>query len=562
VLFILTTAVLLITLSLTRAIAPLPPTEAQMASGITDVGGYGGMTLDRLSTAFRERTIFYITPDTTTRGGQWLASWNTLHWTTWLLVALLGLVRLFLRINLPTLAVARLTLNDAIRQRLGLWPVIVLVVLLSLFPLTLTRDQPLRYQVQTYLQYSFLLAGGLLSVLTILLASRSVSSDLTEGHVANVFTKPLGRLNFLAGKFVGMTLLNVVLVTVSAFSIYVTTIAICRGTTQSESDAIDLRDQVLSAREKSLPAPERPFSEAAENRLNLLIANGTIEIPANDLGELVRKNQLEALIETERTKWKSVGPQEAKTYVFSGLAEAKRLGVDLQFRLKGQTPSDPPDKLYPIMVVINNRAEPMLLRVGSHQILPITSEVVDDKGELRLTMVNRNPFSPNEPQDRMSLSFTDENAMQILFPVTTIESNFWRAVVVLGSRIFFITMLACVCGALLSFPVAAQLAITVWLIAAGSGYISDAMDYIPTEGPALSAPAIYGSIVTPIIKSFTSLLSYYGTPDAAALLADGQLVSMRSVYTHMGIVGALWSILLLLLGWGLFSRRELARVTV
>jgi len=565
ILFVISTLILLTAIWWFKVIPPTPPTEAQIqAAGdaIPPMGSFGGITFRHVQLALADATLFYLVPETASTVGRWMACWNTLHWTAWLLVALLGLVRLVFRFGSVPLAIARLTINDMLRQRLGLWPVSILVILLSLFPLLLTTAQPLRYQLQTYLQYSFMLTAGLLSVLTLLLATRSTSSDMSEGHVSSLFTKPLGRAMYLLGKFLGVAILNVVLVAVSAFAIYVTSVSITRGQPQSDDDYFDMRDQVLLARESYNPRPDRPFIESARERLAVLEKEGSVIISPGPNQQMEREARALELAGTQAREWRSIAPGAARTFLFDGLLKVKTGSEDVQLRLKGQVPTDPPDKIYPIIIDINGRMGGMNLRVGSHQVFPLPPDAINEKGELRVTIINRSPVDPNSPAGRMSISFADENTLQVMYPVARFEDNFWRPVVVMLSRLIFLSMLGVIVGTLLSFPVAAQLAMTVWILAAGASYIADALDYTPTEGRPLDPNVIYSNTMVPLIRSATAILGQFSTPDAAGLLADGRFITGVSVWNHLGIIAVLWSVLLLLVGWVFFRGKELARVTV
>jgi ABC-type transport system involved in multi-copper enzyme maturation permease subunit len=566
-LFVLTTLLLWTALSVFKVIPALPPTIAQIqaaqeAQQSLEQGPNAGITFSHIRRAISDSSLIHLVPDTSSRTGRWLASWNTLHWTAWLLIALMAVVRFTLKLGSVPMAVARLTLNDMLRQRLGLWPVAILVILLSLFPLFLTVAQPLRYQLQTFLSYGFLLTAGLLSVLTLLLATRSVSSDMSEGHVATLFTKPMGRLQYLLGKFLGVSLLNVVLVAACTFAIYVTAMSITRGQPQSQDDFNDMISQVLLARRTFDPEPPRPFIDAAKDRMVELERERQIVIEPGPGADSERAARTFALAQQLATDWRAVAPGKDQTFVFSNLQSLKQ-GSDLvQLRVKGQTPSDPPNKIYPVILAINGQGVVMDLRVGSHQLFPIDPSFIDDSGKLTVTVVNLDPRNQGQTAGRMSLSFSDESSLQLMYPVASFENNFWRPAVVMLWRLVFLSMLGVVAGCLLSFPVAAQLVMTIWIIAAGSSYISDALDYTPSEGLAASPSAIYSSTMLPLLKSATSILGQYNTPDAAALLADGRFVPTSQVVWNGIIIGIAWTLLALVIGFVFFWKKELARVTV
>ena len=72
----------------------------------------------------------------------------------WVVLAGVWLLGVILRGAGVLSAVARVTLDEALRTRVVTFAAGLLIVILAALPLMLTGDQPLRYQLQSYLAYS------------------------------------------------------------------------------------------------------------------------------------------------------------------------------------------------------------------------------------------------------------------------------------------------------------------------------------------------------------------------------------------------------------------------
>lgn len=123
----------------------------------------------------------------------------------------------------PWAAVARNVLNEAVRMKVSSVFIVLLIIVLALTPSLLTEDQPLRYRVQQWLQYGIGLSTVVLSLLTLFLAVATVSYEQRDRIIWQTMTKPIPRWQYLSGKWLGVMALNAVLLTVTAFGVYLFT---------------------------------------------------------------------------------------------------------------------------------------------------------------------------------------------------------------------------------------------------------------------------------------------------------------------------------------------------
>lgn len=161
-------------------------------------------------------------------------------------------------------AVARQTLAEAIRMKIAVFFIILMV--LGFWGATQSQgDGTVCGRVQSFLAYSLTSVGILLSLLSIFL-SRSLSDELVNRQILVLMTKPVPRWQFLLGKWLGVVLLDALLLGLTGVGIYLTVaLYLARQPALNELDRVRLRNEVLCARHAS---PFKVPSFAAEvNRL-------------------------------------------------------------------------------------------------------------------------------------------------------------------------------------------------------------------------------------------------------------------------------------------------------
>ncbi len=188
----------------------------------------------------------------------WEPGWRT---SIYLYLAVIGfllginLLRLILRPGYAALGVARTMLEEALRMGIALIFIVALLVLLVVMPLILSSEDRVTYMIQRFLTYSTAIVSVLLGLMTVLLAARSVSLELSSRQAHMTLTKPLARWQYLLGKWLGVVLLNAVLVTVAGVAIYGFTMSIARNPALNEFDRGAVHREVLTARLAMVPEP-------------------------------------------------------------------------------------------------------------------------------------------------------------------------------------------------------------------------------------------------------------------------------------------------------------------
>ncbi|BAM03724.1 ABC transporter permease [Phycisphaera mikurensis] len=510
----------------------------------------------------------------------------------------LVLLRLALGRGGAVLAVGRTTLDEAIRQKAGLVFVCLALVLVPMLPLILS-DTRLSYRVSNFLRYSSFVTGTLLSVMTLVLACRTVTRELDDRIAFTTLTKPLPRWKYLAGKWAGLMGLNALLVAVSGVGIYAFTAVLTADIPNQAMDRLDadaVTGQILVARVSAAPQmqSEEMFNAALSARLQELQerdpetfgepGTGGAQLPPEVAGQVIA----EVL-----GKWLAVPYRGSGTYRFEGLADAKERGGFAQLRLKPESRgAAPPDRKLQLNFRINGRPYRNPQTVGGvvprladdrYHVLEVPVEEIADDGSLTVTIENGGPGSNLGGMDQPTVAFNPSDGLQVFYRVGGFAQNLAAAMTLLWVRLGFLTALGLAAATFLGFPVAVLFCGLVFAAATGSGYLSESLaSYaaFPTAGLPLWRQAIgfvellysklaAGEVVDAlkaIIRLVGELFAFFvpslGGYNPTPLLADGQAITAELLGRAFFWVGLVWSGAVFLFGVLVFQRREIAQVTV
>ena len=169
-------------------------------------------------------------------------------------------------------ATAQLVLMEGARTGLPLVFIVVMLVVLPLIPLSLDPDAPLRYRVQTFMSWSLGLAFWLAALMTLLLGCSTIATEIRDRQIWQVVTKPISRLRWLVGKWLGLAVLNFVLTATSCVSIfffiqYLRSQPTAEGLAGRE-DSFLLQETVLTARAGAFPTWDELDNEQLRQRIS------------------------------------------------------------------------------------------------------------------------------------------------------------------------------------------------------------------------------------------------------------------------------------------------------
>lgn len=466
---------------------------------------------------------------------------------SWLMFfVMLNVVRLILRIPWAPLNIANTVIDEAMGMRAPVGAIAFFLVFIPVLPFILSEDQPLRYRIQQFLGFSLGTTMLLVSLFTILFACWTMSAEISDKQIYLSAVKPIRRGTYLFGKWLGVVLLNSVLVSVIGIAVFCFTVFYMTGLEPMDArDAEGVYGEVLTAREEVGATWPRAAYKIAKQKLEKL-ENDSPGIVADHGGSDSVLSELQA---QELMKWRTIAPGKEHSYVFDGLDQASSYGdfVYLCYMIRGKGMEG---SLTGIWLRLNGRWEPspIFRPRGILQYESIPVSVISDKGKLDIGISN---------YDKSAITFSPDT-LNILYQVDTFGWNFIRAMIVIWVKLAFIAALGVLMATFLSFPVACTTAAIVFVTAWGSEAILDSLRIF-----GASYDSHYVTIALRWIGYvFARILSKYGEFDTTGLLVNGKYISWGMTLSCVWWVGCVWIGVCGVAGWLIFRNRELARVQV
>lgn len=464
------------------------------------------------------------------------------------------------------LAIARLTFFEGVRMRIVLVFLAVLAVLLVQLPFAMRGDETLSGRLQSFLDYSLSALSVLMSLSTVFLACYSLSNEVRTRSLHLVVTKPVSRFQILLGKWLGVCILNVLIVALSGGAIYAAAHFLRKQAPLNARDAAKLQDAVWTARVGAQPrVPD--LKEAVDAWIAQRIEEGLLKKDNEPELRNARKERTEQLI----SEWRSVPPGQepvpGRFYEFENLPPPAREGEVLQVSFKARGIPLPVNEVLNIGWVFVDPLNGLPLH------LPIATE--ERSGDRHQFFVRAGAFeggravlgviNPPDPRQRVAIRFEDQDSLQILYKVGTFESNYLRALLIILLRLAFLAAIGVFFSAFVSFPVAAFCVISIYVMCLGLPWWMESIGanielYTESVDP-------YGGWWGQPIRFVLVPILWVVFPDFVAL--DGTSKLIDGMQIEPGLLG--WAavrligfggVILLLGGWAIFKRREVAEVTV
>ncbi|MEZ6241794.1 MAG: hypothetical protein R3B57_02005 [Phycisphaerales bacterium] len=503
---------------------------------------------------------------------------------TFSFAALLQGLRLVFSAPGPVFAIARTVLAEAVRLKLSLVFIVMLVLALAAIPQLLDEAQPLRYRVQSFLQYA---TGGsfwIIALLTVFFSAATVAFEQRDKIIWQTMTKPVAPWQYILGKWVGVIGLVGVLLAVSASGVFLSTEYLRRQPAQGEitpyeptaeggdisEDRLILETQVLAARRSvgiSLPfSIEDPaFTQAVEARIEA--ERQTSEQGDRYAATPEERAKIRAELFDQRSQeYRSIETGRGERYVFEGLSAARDSGLPITLRYRVDAEGNRPDRFYRVSFILPDGA--YLTRevaLGYTHTIPLSPDYIDADGRLAIEVINGELF-PDRGGLSVSIGSSGEDVQRtITFPPGGLEIsyaaglyylNFFRVMLVLWLKLAFLSMVAICAATFLNFPVACLLAVFIFLVAEGAGFITSSVElYGVTDRQGHLIPAKY--VISSIASAVSSLFIVYADLRPTQRLVEGRLLSWGDVARGVIVLGAV-SGALYALSVAIFRRRELA----
>ena len=451
------------------------------------------------------------------------------------------------------LAIVWLTWKAALRFKLFLVIAVLLVAAVVGLPLLIKDDGTASGFTQIILTYTLSAVTGLLGISTLWLSCGTLARDIEECQIQVVATKPIARWQIWLGKWLGLVLLNGVLLVLSGACIL--GLLQWRATKLPPEEQAKLRSEVLvargSAKEASLAADiEAETEQLLQNRLK------SSPVDKVDLPE-VRKQ----IRERVKADFQLVPPTYQRVWQIDlGFAKNFLASKPLQLRVKFNTAQKNASGTFLAMWQVGVpektkfwQSEPMSLSPDTFHEFSIPPDLFDPNGLLTITVANPN---------NTALLFPLDEGMEVLYPESGFSLNFARG---LGIIFCWMALLAAVglCAAsFLSFPVATFFALSLMLVVLSSGTLAESVDSgsvaAGDEETGVAGHSFADSFLIPSFKGVLVVVDLAKSFSPIDSLSSGRSITWTELGAAFAQIVLLLGGVFAVAGIIFFNRRELA----
>ncbi len=489
-------------------------------------------------------------------------------------------VRAALGYGPPLLAVARNVVDEGSRKRVATFVFVSSIVFIAVVAWGLDPRDPLLFRIRNLLTYGI---GGVVTlgmIMTMVLGCGSVASEFEEKQIYSALTKPVGRTPFLIGKWLGVLLLDGVLLFGAGIHLYAW-VELQVRTCEDESEVARARAQVLS------PYLDIPSNDATDPETRRRFEE---YLPEYATRNSRRREVLgaEAFLDFAWSRFlderRRISPDQGRTYCFENVRPGPA-ALHLCARMYPPPLGDQIEVIVQIgdsLAAVDKAKEELeLLGVGK------TTVIALEEGSEPRSVFVRIQFRDKESES--PIDFTELHALEVVQPATNFANNLARTLLIYLVKFGFVAAMAVFAASFLSFPVATLTVALITIVASASDYlITSSMEpggtlYKDSRGRLTQSGHSHGGshshshsheqpATDPIDAVLDSIerfglviaqaLRKYGEVTPTTSLVDGRVVTVAVVGQSILWIGLVWTGSVGVVALVVFRRRELARVQV
>ncbi len=445
-------------------------------------------------------------------------------------------------------AIALLTLRAAVRSRVVLTLLGLLLLTAVGLPLAVRGDGTLAGRVQILLSYTLGLGGFLVSLAAVWAGCAAIAAEVQERQIQLLVTKPVSALTLWLGKWLGLLLLSGGLLAFTGATVLGLLRWTTRPATLSAEDTRRLREEILVARAASRPAvPDVAAAARAEIDAGRRAGRYPAGADPANLFALVSQGLRQAEFVV------APGARREWTVPLPRALPADR-PVFLQFRFaKSQMDMEPVAGRWTAAGPAGGTVECAgAWSPAALQTIALPPGAWTAGGRVTLAFENLDPSGA-------SVAFDPRDGIELLAYRGGYTGNYLRALLVIWARCAFLAAVGLAAGAWFSMPVASFFSLAFLAIVRLGAVVRAAQEEAaqmlqPDPGPLGRALHEAALAVLRGVGWLTAPLQDPGTLDA---LAAGRWIPWGRVAAYWGWGVLVCGGLLALAGSGILRRREL-----
>ena len=454
-----------------------------------------------------------------------------------------------------TWTIARHSLTQAIRMKIVLVLVAFLIVLVPLVPIVIKSDNTHAGQVKLIITYCFYLTSFFLSVLTLFLSASTLNTEIRHQHIFLLDPKPVPRCIVLLGKWLGVMLINTVLLA----AMMATTYGLVRWYSrpqpgESPMGYAQFKAEMLTARESRRP-PQPKVEEWVEKEFQLRKDKGML--PKNRSEDWLRAKIREQLA---KAAWR-VPPNGTVKWVIEDVPEFD--GV-LVVHFMHHSDSGKQHYLISGEFVVNESGQPISrlmqpFQINKHHTFGVPKGVRRDDGTVEIRYTNYD-------KQGVAALFPFQTGIEVLYPAGSLAENFFRGGLMILLKLTLIAILGIFASTFLSFPVAILFVIAVFMVGHMINFVFvDILEDLYVFGSQYDKPGSqihpYDNALRTAIYYFFNLFPNFGRYDVTRNLQEGYIIGNMVLFKCFMAFPFIRGGILAVAGWYIFRRRELAVIS-
>lgn len=448
------------------------------------------------------------------------------------------------------LAISFLTLRAAFRFRVVLVMTLLLIGGVVILPLIIKDDGTARGFTQIILTYTLALTTTLLGFATLWLSCGILAREIEEAQMQMVVVKPIGRWQIWLGKWLGILMLNALMLAIAGTAIYATMQVRARKLTAKEQTI--LQEEIFVARKvarEQVPDYDDLATQVVRERLQQGPAPEGLSV--NALQTIIRE-QLKA-------RDQLVPPNQRRVWEIYVGDPADLRGKPMTIRTRFDPPVPDMNERFMIywefgdLATKNQFKTNFVMPAEAWVEFPIPANLVNEKGELHIRFDNLTD---------KALLFPDDG-MQVMYRIGGFGGNYVRGLAIVFCWLALLAALGLTGASFLSFPVAAFCTIGVLILSMSTGTLRQIVEengiiaVDPNTGRVEETTAV-NQLAVPMAKGLLTTFNLARGFSPIDDLSSGRAITWGQLSQAFLQICVLLSGFLAVIGIAIFTRRELA----